>query len=258
MVLDLDCNNMKKTFILLTFLLFFISCEKPSECIESTGDIVTRTIPVSPFNRIKVYRGIAIVISQGPEYAVQIKSGSNLIDNISVTQIDNQLIFKDNTTCNWLREYGESTIYLTTPNLEEIYSKTERNISSNGILNFPTLRIFSLDKDGDGEEGAGTGDFNIAINNEQLVIANNNVSRYFISGSTNSGVFNFWAGDGRIDASNLTAQNITIFHRGSNDMIVRPIQSIVGKIVSTGDIILKNNPPIVDVQQLYLGRLIYN
>jgi hypothetical protein len=31
-----------------------------------------------------------------------------------------------------------------------------------------------------------------------------------------------------------------------------------GKMVSTGNIILKNNPPIVDVQQLYQGHVIYN
>jgi hypothetical protein len=41
-------------------------------------------------------------------------------------------------------------------------------------------------------------------------------------------------------------------------MIVRPTESITGKMVSTGNVILKNNPPIVDVQQLYHGRVIYN
>lgn len=249
---------MRKIVILLSFLLVFISCEKPSECYESTGDMVTRTIPVNPFTRIKVYRGIAVVITQGPEYKVEIKSGSNLINNVSVTQNDNQLVLTDNTTCNWLREYGQTTIYITTPNLEEIYSKTERNISSNGVLTFPVLRIYALDKDADGEEGAGTGDFNIALNNNQLVVENNNVSRYFISGTTNDANLNLYAGDGRIDASNLTAQSIKVYHRGSNDMIVRPIQSITGKMVSTGDVILKNNPPIVDVQQLYQGHVIYN
>lgn len=249
---------MRKIFILLSFLLVFISCEKPSECYESTGDMVTRLIPVNPFTRIKVYPGIAVVITQGPEYKVEIKSGSNLIDNVSVTQNDNQLVLTDNTTCNWLREYGETTIYITTPNLEEIYSKTERNISSNGVLTYPTLRIFALDKDADGEEGAGTGDFYIAVNNNQLVIENNNVSRYVVSGTTNEANLNLYAGDGRIDASNLTAQAIKVYHRGSNDMLVRPIQSITGKMVSTGDVILKNNPPIVDVQQLYQGHVIYN
>ncbi|MEO0037228.1 MAG: hypothetical protein RIQ59_439 [Bacteroidota bacterium] len=220
--------------------------------------MVTKIIPVNPFTRIKVYRGIAVQITQGSEYKVEIKSGSNLIDNISVTQIDNQLILTDNTTCNWLREYGQTTIYITTPTLEEIYSKTERDISSNGILTFPVLKLYSIDKNGDGENSAGTGDFYFNINNNLLQIESNNVSRFFISGTTNSEIINFWAGDSRIDSTNLTAQNISVFHRGSNDMIVKPIQSITGKMFSTGNIILKNNPPIVDVQQLYQGHVIYN
>ncbi|MFM7019095.1 head GIN domain-containing protein [Flavobacterium sp.] len=249
---------MKKIVVFISFLLVFISCEKPSECIESTGDIVTKIVPVNPFSRIKVYRGIAIEITQGPEYKVEIKSGSNLINNISVTQNDNQLIFTDNTTCNWLREYGQTTIYITTPTLEEIYSKTERDIRSNGLLTFPTLKVYSIDKNGDGESSAGTGDFYFTINNNLMQIESNNVSNFFISGSTNTEIINFWAGDSRIDSSNLTAQNISVFHRGSNDMFVKPIQSITGKMFSTGNIILKNNPPIVEVQQLYQGHIIYN
>ncbi|MEC4004698.1 head GIN domain-containing protein [Flavobacterium sp. SUN052] len=249
---------MKKIYLFLSFLVVLTSCEKPSECFESTGDMVTRTISVNSFSKIKIYRGIAVVITQGADYKVEIQTGSNLIDNIEVTQNGNQLVFKDNTTCNWLRDYGQTTIYITTPNLEEIYSKTERNISSNGVLTYPILRIFALDKDGDGEEGAGTGDFYINVNNSQLVIENNNVSRYFISGTTSEALLNLYAGDGRIDAQNLTAQSIKVYHRGSNDMIVKPIQSITGKMVSTGNIILKNNPPIVDVQELYQGHVIYN
>lgn len=248
---------MKKLFLLLSLLLIFISCEKPSECIESTGDMVTREVSVTPFTKIKVYRGIELIITQGFEYKVEIQSGSNLIDNIEVSQVDNQLILKDNSTCNWLREYGQTKIFITAPNLEEIYSKTDRNISSNGVLTYPILKLYALDKNGDFENAAGTGDFYINVNNNQLVVENNSVSRYFISGSANLAQFNFWAGDGRIEASNLTIQNLQVFHRGSNDMIVKPIQSITGKMFSTGNIILKNNPPIIDVQQLYIGQVIY-
>lgn len=249
---------MKKITLIVVVLLSFISCEKPSECVESAGDLVSRTVEVAPFTRIEVNRGIELIIKQAPTYSVEIKTGDNLIDNIEVSQANNVLSLKDNSSCNWVREYGITKIYVTAPNLEEIYSKTERNISSDGVLTYPTLRLFALDKDADGREGSGTNDFYIEINNNQLVIENNNVARYFISGTTNEANLNFYAGDGRIDASNLTAQTIKVFHRGSNDMIVRPIQSITGKMVSTGNIILKNNPPIVNVQQLYQGHVIYN
>ena len=114
-----------------------------------------------------------------------------------------------------------------------------------------------MDKDGDGESGAGTGDFILNVDNGYLNIANNNVSRFFLSGKTNTANLNFYFGDGRIEAQNLTAQNIIVYHRGSNDMIVKPIQSITGTMNSTGDIILKNVPPIVQVEELYQGRVVY-
>ncbi len=249
---------MKKSILIVSILLVFISCEKPSECIESTGDIVKRSIPVNPFARIKVYKGIAVVITQGDIFKVEVQSGSNIIDNIEMDQVDDQLIFKDNTTCNWLRSYGQTTVYITTPTLSEIYSKTDRDISSNGVLSYPIIRVYALDVDGDGEDAAGTGDFHLNVNNSQLVIENNNVSRYYISGNTDEALLNFYAGDGRIEAPNLIAQSIKVYDRGSNDMILRPIQSITGTMVSTGNIILMDHPPIVDVQQLYMGHIIYN
>jgi len=245
-------------FICFASSLVLVSCEKPSDCVESTGAIITKEVEVSSFNRIEVLQGIEMIITQGPEYKVQIQTGENLMDNIEVIQNGTVLSLKDNTTCNWVREFGQTKIYVTAPNLEEIYSKTERNISSNGVLTYPVLRLFALDDEGDGREGAGTGDFFIAINNYQLVVQNNNVSRYFISGQTNEAIIDFYAGDGRIEAPNLTVQTVKVFHRGSNDMIVRPMQSIIGRMVSTGNIILKNNPPIVNVEQLYQGHVIYN
>lgn len=235
----------------------FNSCEKPSDCIESTGAIVIKDIPVSAFNKIKVYRGIEVVITQGSETKVQIEAGENFIDNVVVRQIENQLIFENETSCNWVRSYGRVRILVTTPTLEEVYSKTDRNISSNGVLTFPNLSFIAMDKDGDGESGAGTGDFILNIDNQSLYIANNNVSRFYLMGQTGNAEFNFYFGDGRIEAENLTAQFIKVYHRGSNDMTVRPIQSIIGTMNSTGNVILKNVPPVVNVAELYQGRVIY-
>ena len=174
---------MKKYIIVFSLLLFFISCEKPSDCVESTGAIITKDIDVVPFTRIEVLKGIEVVITQGPQYKVQVQTGENLIDNIEVIQTGSVISFKDTSTCNWVREFGQTKVYITAPNIEEIYSKSDKNITSNGVLTYPILRLFSLDSDGDGREGAGTGDFILNINNQQLVIENNNVSRYYISGT---------------------------------------------------------------------------
>ena len=248
---------MKRFFLLLVLCLTLSGCEKPSDCVESSGAIITKDVLVQPFKKIKVYRGIEVVITQGEEYKVQIVAGKNFIDNVEVSQNGEQLVFKDEASCNWVRDYGVTKILVTTPTLEEVYSKTDRNISSNGVLTFPYLSFISIDKDGDGESGAGTGDFILNVQNNYLNIANNNVSRFYLSGQTNTANFNFYFGDGRIEAENLIAKNIIIYHRGSNDMIVYPTESITGTMNSTGNSILKNVPPIVDVEELYQGRVIY-
>jgi hypothetical protein len=80
---------------------------------------------------------------------------------------------------------------------------------------------------------------------------------FYLSGQTNSGSFNFYFGDGRIEAEQLTVQNLYVYHRGSNDMIVKPIQSLTGTLNSTGNVILKNVPPLIDVEELYQGNVIY-
>jgi uncharacterized pyridoxamine 5'-phosphate oxidase family protein len=249
---------MKKVVLFLVLISVFNSCEKPSDCVESSGTKVLKDVAVLPFKRIKVYRGIEVVITQGSETKVQIEAGANFIDNVEVNQYGDQLVFKDETSCNWVRAYGKTRILITTPTLEEIYSKTDRNISSNGVLTFGNLTLTSFDKDADGESGAGTGDFILALNSTgTLSINNNNVSRFYLSGQIMNANFNFYFGDGRIEAPTLIAQNITVYHRGSNDMIVNPIQSVTGLLNSTGNLVLKNVPPIVDVQTLFYGSVVY-
>ncbi len=252
---------MKKILLVLSLVLLF-SCEKPGDCVESLGDIVTKEIPVSAegFTRVEIHKGIELIVTQGPEYKVVIETGENIIDDVEVTQSGNILSCRNNNTCNWAREYGVTKVHVTAPNLTDLYSKSERNISSVGTLNYDTLRLFSFDKDGDGLEGAGTGDFILNINNNQLVVQTNNVSRFYLSGNTQNLDLDVYAGDSRIEAQSLIAQNVTInLHRGSNDIIVRPIVNFKAKLVSTGNVICMGYPiNTPDVQALYQGQVIYN
>ncbi len=250
---------MKKIIFVLTVLMLFCSCEKPSDCFETTGNSVSRTYEVTPenqFNKIYVYKGVGLVVKQGTEWKVKLFTGDNLLDNISVKFTgDGALHLKDNSSCNWTRAYGQIKFQITTPHLQslDIISTTEQDIDSDGVLTHDILRLNSIDLG----PGAGTNDFHMQVANYQIVVENNNVSRYYLSGQTEEALLNLYDGNGRIQAENLIAQNIKVFHRGANDMIVHPVQSITGKMVSTGNIILKNTPPLVAVEMLYQGRVIY-
>jgi hypothetical protein len=248
---------MRHYIYLLLVVFLVLSCEKPIDCVKSAGVTVLKEVPVTDFDYIKVYRGIEVIITQGNEYKVQIQAGKNFIDNIEVKQEGTKLFFKDDVSCNWVRDYGQTKILVTTPELKVIYSKTDRNISCNGTVSFDDLQLIAFDKEADGEEGAGTGDFIFEINNSRLSIEANSLARFYIKGQTEEASFNIYNNDGRLDASNLAIQRLTLFHRGSNDMIVRPVESVTGILVSTGDVVLKNNPPINTLQSLFQGTVIY-
>ncbi len=243
---------MKKLLYIL-LLILTASCGISEDCFKGNGNQVTQTYPVSDFNKIKVYSGVGLVIKEGENYEVKVVTSDNIQDEIEVSLDGDMLVVKDNSSCNIARDYGLSTVYVTAPNIEEIHSKTEQDVKSDGVLNYPNLKLISIDI----IDGAGTGDFRLDLNTINLYVESNNVSNFYLSGqSENLHVFFSW-GNGIFYGENLVANNITFFQRGSNDMVLFPINSIYGEIFGTGNVVLKNNPILSpSVIQHYKGRLI--
>ena len=245
---------MKKITFLVLILCASLSCDNPVDCITSNGDVINKEFDFQNFDIIEVNYGVKLVIKQATNYSVSATIGSNFENDLQISQKGQKLTLTSKSNCNWIRDYGEITVFISAPNISEIHSKTAKDIISDGILNFQTLRLFSFE---DGQS-SGTSDFKLQVQVQNLVIETNFNSRFYLSGNCNQASFNFYNGDSRIEAAKLNIQNLQVYHRGSNDMVVKPLQSITGKMVSTGNIILKNNPPISNVQQLYQGQLIYN
>jgi len=243
------------------FLILVTSCGISEDCFKGNGNQITQTFPLENFSKIKVYDGVGLVVKEGPNYEVKIKTSDNIIDDLEVRLDGDMLIVKDNSSCNIARDYGQTTVYVTIPDGTilplipelELHCKTEQKIQSDGVLHSPIVRLFSIDV----SDGAGTGDFYITVDNGQLVVESNNISNFYINGHCEEMLLNFYFGDGRFYGENLQAENIKVYHRGSNDMMVFPIQKIEGTIFATGNIILENVPPVVDVEEVFRGRVIY-
>lgn len=247
---------MKSFFITLVIFFLFANCEKPSDCIKSSGVLISKTYQGIAFDKILVRKRIAVVITQGEEFKIEVRTGENLINDIEVYVDNNTLILEDKTTCNWVREFGNTVVYVTTPVLTEIICKTEQSISSNGILSFPNLHLFSLNSFGG--SGIGTGDFILNLDCETLVVENNDVSRYFLKGKIKQLNVSFYEGDGIFHGEDLLANKIYFYHRGSNDMFLNPLQSLSGDIYNLGDVHCRTKPESIDVKEHYKGKLIFN
>jgi len=246
---------MKKLMIIFVLALFSCNSEDANDCFQTAGNIIEKDIEVGSFQRILVNRDITLFIVEGSEYKVTIETGVNLINDVSARVIGDRLVLTDNNTCNWVREYGITKITVTTPTLREIRSSSQYTIHSEGILAFPNLTLISEDFNED--TPFTVGDFNLQINANQLHITSNNISSFYISGSVNDLRLGFFSGSGRFEGEDLIAQNVEVSHRGSNDMIVNPQQSLTGIIRGTGNVISLNQPPVIEVEEIYIGALIF-
>lgn len=240
--------------VLLCLLQLFMGCNSDNapECFKKAGKTISYEIAVPEFNAIHVGPGVEVVIKQGTERKIEIQTGENLKGAVSAKVLNNELLLTNDTGCNWVRGYKTTTIYITAPYLDKIYSASQFSVKSDGVLNYPSLTLQS----GLISETA-SGIFELNIDSQNLTIDDNQSAYYIISGKVENLNINFYAGDSRFEGTDLIAQKIKVFQRSSNDIIANPQLEVTGKIYSTGNLVLKNHPPLVDVEQLYTGKIIY-
>ena len=95
------------------------------------------------------------------------------------------------------------------------------------------------------------------MNSQDVKVVGNNLTFFNLSGVTENLNVNFAAGDGVFNGASLIANEVNVFHRGTNNIIVNPQNVLEGRLVSTGNLISVNHPPLVDVEVLYTGSLIF-
>ena len=251
---------LKKYMLILPFLglQFFAGCntEDAPDCFKTAGSITEKEFEVEAFDELIVYEDINLFIEQGAEYRLVVKTGKNLMNDISAEVVDGRLILRNSSGCNFVRDYGVTDIYVTVPNLTWLQNAGNRVIKSEGILNFPNIWLRSLNQER--AKGVYTvGDFDLHLVSNYVRVTGDDFSNYFLRGETDYLNLFMANGDGRVEARDLVAGTVEIKHRGTNKLIVNPQQVLKGEIRSTGDVISVNRPPVVDVEVFYSGKLIF-
>lgn len=246
---------MKKRYFILLFITI-ISCNKEgaNDCFQASGSIITEEVRVNDFSKIEVNEGINLVLKEGISQEIRVETGANLINEVEATVLGDKLFLYDHNNCNYVRDYGITTIYVTSPNITEIRSNTQFEVRSDGILTYPNLTLTSENFT---NESAASGNFRLQIQNQKLNITFNNLSNLFISGSTDRFNINLPGGNSRVEAEDFIANTVSIFSRGSNDIIINPQVELSGNIYGTGDVIAVNRPATVTLTAHYTGNLLF-
>ena len=250
--------NMVEMIVISLCFTFLTSCNSDSapDCFQNAGDLVRDEVQVADFTKITVFENVNLVLIQGTEQSVEVETGEFLRNEVTTEIEGDRLLLRDTNDCNYVRAYGTTTIYVTSPNIEEIRSSTGLSIRSDGILNYPNLTLIS-ESFLNTESETTDGEFDMELNSETVNIIVNGIAFFQLRGSTLNFDIQVAAGDSRIETQDLVAESIILNHRGTNDIFVNPQQSIEGVIRGTGDVISSNRPSQIDVEEIFNGRLLF-
>lgn len=200
-----------------------------------TGDIVTERRDVAAgISGVTVYDNVDLKIVQDAETYAEVRSGKNLLADITFTLNGNSLEIANTSRCNWARSYEvPREVTLHVPNLHEVRLNGVGNLSSVGVFRQDTLFLHLL----------GAGDMNLELQGNYV-----NMDMYELGDMTLRGTVEEFAwtlgGNGRLFAHDLqTRRNYFKTTRDSNgDAHVRA-QDVVGGIVEgTGTVFYSGNP----------------
>lgn len=242
-------------YILTLIMLFACDSENAGDCFQTTGNIIQQEFAVSNFDKILVNRDIELIIKEGFSEEVIVETGENLLNDVKVEVINSQLVLTDNNVCNYVRTYGMTKVYVTASNISEIRSSTQYDIKSEGVLTYPNLTVLS--EDFNESETITSGNFYLEVDNDRFTLVFNNLSHAFIIGKTNNLKVTLASGLSRFEGRNFIAQKVNLWNRSSNDMIINPQQELKGKISGTGNVIVVNKPPLIEIEEVYKGKFFF-
>ncbi|WP_298900253.1 head GIN domain-containing protein [uncultured Psychroserpens sp.] len=247
-----------RKLVYIMVVVLFCSCngENVPDCFQNSGTIIERDFEVDAFTEITVFPRIELILTDELTQKVTVQTGEYLMNDIDVDVVNGRLEIHNNNACNITRDYGITKVFVSAPNITKIRNGSGLAVRSNGVLAYNALELIS--EDFEEEDAVNTdGNFILEIDCNVFTVTVNNLSTCYISGSTDTANIRFFSGDARFEGRHLIAQDVAIFQRSSNDMIINAQQSLTGEIRSTGDVIVVNAPPVIDVQQFYTGQLIF-
>lgn len=242
----------------LLLIILFSACDttEAPECFTAPGTIIQKEVSLDPFSQVVVYGKIKLYVEQGTEQKVVIEAGENLMSDVAAEVDGGKLVLRDLNSCTFFHTTYVPKVYVTVPNLTFIENSGNQMIEGVGTLEFPSIRLRSNNYDKNPEVYT-NGDFKFDLVSKNIYVSGDDFSNFYLTGRTGYLLAQFWAGDGRLEARELIADSIQIFHRGTNKMILNPQQALKGEIRSTGDVISVNRPPVVEVQTFYTGKLVF-
>lgn len=242
---------MKKIFFLSSILI--IGCSGEDACFSKKGDAVSVINNVEAFHTVDIPMNVSAEIIPSNVFKLEIHSHENRIDAVHFSVTDSILKISNEISCEMLKSYETAQLKIYTPILKRIHSRTQFQVFSNEVLTYPNLYLLTSIPN---EESAST-HFKLKLNNESITVEDNQVGYFQLSGKTNVLDVQLYGANGVVDAKDLEATNVKLYHRSNQNIHLFPVEKIEGTLYSVGNAYLYHKPDIVNVTKLYTGSVFY-
>ena len=207
--------------------------------IEGSGNVVTKDVPVQPFDQLEASGIFNVVLTQGNKESLKIEAEDNLQPLFEVKNEGGKLMV-DMKKDSHFNSKKKMTVYITFKNLKSMDLKMVGNVTSTGNLNFGDLSLANKS----------VGSVDLALNAQKLDINNKSVGNLKLSGKAENAVIRSNS-VGAIKASDLLVQTMDIDNDGVGSAEVNAVKelkvkdSFLGKVKNTGSATAKRINKVV-------------
>ena len=241
--------NFYRYMALLLGVMLCASCSSFSDCFTDSGTPTTLRFDLPEIEGVVLNPHMHLHLVESESYEMKVDTRSRLADGFQWRVEEGMLVLEQQQSCQWSRGFGMVTVTVYAPNLKNINTYSEGNITNEGVLNWPELHFRVLERSG----AAPSGEILLRVNNQRMTIESNTVAFTRVEGQTTLLQLFYYGGIGRCDARNLQAQEADIFHRSSNDLFINVSQRVSGQILSTGHLWLAQMPQLLEVTTTFTG-----
>lgn len=232
---------MKKSLFAIASLLFVLNYssiaqdkdkdkdwDNDKNRIEGSGHLITKDVPVQPFDEIEAGGVFHVILSQGGKEGVKIEADDNLMDLFEVKNEGSKLVVSMKKHSNF-NSKNKMKVYITFKNLKHMELKMVGDLSSDNNLSFGNLSI----------DNKSVGSVKLNMTVQTLNVDNKAVGDLKLNGKAENAVIKN-KGVGSFEASDFVVQKMNIENTGvgsasvnaEKELIIK--DSFLGKVKNKG------------------------
>lgn len=236
---------MKKILFLITiFSISLITNAQNNKRIRGNGNVITVKRTTAEYDKIMVGGSFDVVLVKGKEGDITIEGEENIIPYLE-TEIDGDVLkigYKRNININTNRKL---TVTVSIRKIEAISLGGSGKITAKDPIKTSELSV----------NLGGSGDIDIAIDAKEVrgkIGGSGDIKLTGVATSFSSSI----AGSGSIKAYDLTVNTANITIAGSGSVRLTVNDEIQSKIVGSGSVFYKGNPPRINTRAMGSGKVV--